>query len=247
MEAGAAKNGASTSAKEEISREEERRPSLNSLALMRKATTPTDISSIDMKDWRDVVYEGVLLEENTQKFWVDKKHHKNCFLVLPKACDIAGGDEESRWSWITEKIKCFRSAVDIDIPKLKQSSYLFIQGRFNTRALSPNTTYEVAFVVKLGPDNLGTSELNLELDLPNAPEGNKRPNRQDLKNEPRGKWIKLRAGEFMMGPKTVGRISFALHETRYNEKSNLILRGVLIHPKDDSAKHNQCDAVEHFL
>lgn len=66
MEAGAAKNGASTSAKEEISREEEQRPSLNSLALMRKATTPTDISAVDIKDWRDIVYKGVLLENNTQ-------------------------------------------------------------------------------------------------------------------------------------------------------------------------------------
>lgn len=56
--------GASTPADEETnqpSRGKEGGPSLNCLALLRKATTPDDISSIDMKDWHRVVYEGVLL------------------------------------------------------------------------------------------------------------------------------------------------------------------------------------------
>ncbi|KAI6671711.1 hypothetical protein NL676_006596 [Syzygium grande] len=226
MEAGAAKNGASTSAKEEISREEERRPSLNSLALMRKATAPAGISSVDIKYWRDVVYEGVLLENNTQA----KSHFPLNSIYL------------SMFS--------FCSAVDIDIPKLKQSSYLFIQGRFNTSALSPNTTYEVAFVVKHdGTCEDWGSPVNVELDLPNEPEwpeSPEQPSMQYLKNEPSGAWIKLRAGEFMMGPDTVGRIIFTLYGTFTSRKSGLILRGVLIHPKEDwiMQKHNQFDDVE---
>ncbi|KAI6671703.1 hypothetical protein NL676_006588 [Syzygium grande] len=266
MEAGAATNGASTSADDETnrgSREEEEGPSLNSLALMRKVTTPANISSVDIKDWCRVIYEGVLLKKNAQakshyplnsiylsyqyqlqdKFWVDEKLHKNCFLVLPKACDIAGGDEESCWSWITEKENCFRSAVDIPVPESKQLSWLLIQGRFKTRALSPNTTYEVAFVVKVnGPDSSSISNVTLELDLP---DGTKQTGTEDLERKPKKKWIKLCASEFMMGPKTVGTIIFALQQPFKVRMSGLILRGVLIHPKDDSAKHNQDDAVEH--
>ncbi|KAF8032257.1 hypothetical protein BT93_D1247 [Corymbia citriodora subsp. variegata] len=227
MGAGSATKGASTSADEETNRQSrgmEGGPSLNSLAIMRQATTPTDISSVDINDWHCVVYEG------------------NCFLVLPKACEIAWGDEESCWSWITEKEKCFHSIVDIHVPESKKLSWLLIQGRFNTRALSPNTMYEVTFVVKLiRTDFRWPSPVKLELDLP---DGTKQTCTERLTRKPREEWIKLHVGEFMMGSKNVGRIYFALHGTVDTEKSGLILRGVLIHPKD-GAKHNQFDAVEH--
>ncbi|KAL3753972.1 hypothetical protein ACJRO7_001250 [Eucalyptus globulus] len=224
MAAGAATNGRS--------RGKEGGPSLNSLALMRNATTPANISSVDVKDWRCVVSEGVLLKNNTQKFWVEDKLHKNCFLVLPKACDIAGDDEESCWSWITKEEKCFRSTVDILVPKSKKSSCLLIQGRFDTRALSPNTTYEVAFVVQLaGTNPEWYSPAKLELDLP---DGTKHTRTEDPLQMPVYEWRKLRAGEFMMGPKTVGKICFSLQGRLDPEKTGFILKGVLIHPKDSA-------------
>lgn len=233
MEAGAATNGASTSAKEEIncrSREEEQWPSLNSLALMREATTPTDISSVDINDWCKVVYEGVLLENNTQKFWVDNKLHKNCFLVLPEALYIEWGKDERYWRWITVKENCFRSCVDILVPQLLEVTWLLLLGKFKTSALSPQTEYEVAFVVQLERnDRKWPLPVNLELDVPNQP---KQIRREDLERKPKGKWIKLCAGEFKMGPETVGTIVFTLHETCQSYKSGLILKGVLIHPKD---------------
>ncbi|XP_030476179.2 protein PHLOEM PROTEIN 2-LIKE A1-like [Syzygium oleosum] len=233
MEAGAATNGGLTTADEETNRQSRRKeggPSLNSLAIMRKATTPTNISSVEIKDWRRVVYEGVLLENNTQKFWVDEKLHKNCFLVLPKAFHIAGGDEESCWKWITVKETCFRSPVDIPVPRLVQLSWVYMQGKFRTSALSPNTTYEVAFVVKLSRNSYKWPlPVNIELDLP---DGNKLIRTENLERKPKEKWMKLRAGEFMMDPKTVGTIVFTLHETCQMYKSGLILKGILIHPKN---------------
>lgn len=110
MEDGATIKGDSTSAEKETncpSREKEGGPSLNSLALVRKATTPYNILSMDIKDWHRVVYEGVLLKNDTQKFWVDEKLHKNCFLVFPEACEIAGGDEGSCWYWTTMEEKWY--------------------------------------------------------------------------------------------------------------------------------------------
>ncbi|KAF8011366.1 hypothetical protein BT93_J1846 [Corymbia citriodora subsp. variegata] len=193
-------------------------PSLNTLVLMRKATTPAGISSIPIKDW------------HRMKFWVDEKHHKNCFLVLPKACDITWGYKGSCSSWITEKEKCFRSAIDVHVFELKKLSWLLIQGRFKTRALSPHTKYEVAFVVKL----IGTEyEWQYPVDLVlGLPDGTKKTATEDLKLKPKEEWINLRASEFTMGPETVGTIHFALYETFDPEKSGLILRGVTIHPKD---------------
>ena len=69
METGVATKCDSTSAVEETDRcgrRKEGGPSLNSLAIMRQATAPTDISSVDIQDWCRVVHEGVLLENNTQ-------------------------------------------------------------------------------------------------------------------------------------------------------------------------------------
>ncbi|KAF8011375.1 hypothetical protein BT93_J1855 [Corymbia citriodora subsp. variegata] len=147
MEDAAATKDTSTSAHLETncpSRGKEGGPSLNSLALVRKSIQRTYISSDNIKGWRRAVYGGVLLKNETQKFWVDEKLHKNCFLVLPKACDIAGGNEKSRWYWITVEENCFPWFVNIYVPESKKLSWLLIQGRFETRALSPNTTYEVA-------------------------------------------------------------------------------------------------------
>lgn len=229
MEVEAATRGGSTSTDEETNR----RPSLNSLTLMRKATTPADISSVDMKDWHHVVYEGVLLKNDTQKFWVDKELLKNCFLVLPKACDFAGADEESCWSWITKEEKCFRSTIDIPIPKSNKLSLFLIRGRFETRVLSPNTMYEVAFVVQLIRSHYRPSfhpKMNLDL-----PDGTKQEHWEPMENlvgKPEYEWINLRAGEFVMGPKTVGTINFALQWRLNPEMLGLMFKGVRIHPKD---------------
>ncbi|KAK3410757.1 hypothetical protein EUGRSUZ_J02796 [Eucalyptus grandis] len=151
-------------------------------------------------------------------------------MVLPKACVIAGGDKESCWYWITMELKCFRRDANIHVPKSKKLSWLFIQGRFKTRALSPNTTYEVAFVVKLNrTDSEWSSRVELKLNLP---DGTEQTNTEDLGRR-QEEWINLRAGEFEMGPKTVGTISFALQGTRIHpQKTGLMLKGVLIHPKD---------------
>ncbi|XP_039158953.1 protein PHLOEM PROTEIN 2-LIKE A2 [Eucalyptus grandis] len=106
---------------------------------------------------------------------------------------------------------------------------LLIQGRFETRALSPNTTYEVAFVVKLNrTDSEGDSLVTLELNLP---DGTGWGNLENL-GQQREEWINLRASHFVMGPETVGTISFALYGTLDPQKTGLILKGVLIHPKD---------------
>ncbi|KAK3410716.1 hypothetical protein EUGRSUZ_J02725, partial [Eucalyptus grandis] len=120
------------------------------------------------------------------------KLHKNCFLLFPEACDIAGGDEKSCWDWTNVKEKCFNGDVWIDVPESKELSWLLIQGRFKTRTLSPYTMYEVAFVVKLNrTDSEWPSELKLELHLP---DGTKQTDTGKLRLEPQKEWINLRAG-----------------------------------------------------
>lgn len=119
--------------------------------------------------------------------------------------------------------------ADIRFPESKKLSWLLIQGRFKTRGLSLHTTYEVAFVVKLNrTDSERPPEVELELHLP---DGTKQTYKENL-GQRQEEWINLRAGEFEMGPKTVGTISFTLQGTPNPQKTGLILKGVLIHPKD---------------
>ncbi|KAF8011534.1 hypothetical protein BT93_J1977 [Corymbia citriodora subsp. variegata] len=124
-------------------------------------------------------------------------------------------------------------AVDISVPKSKELSWLLIRGRFKTRALSPNTTYEVAFVVKLDRNATGCMHaVTLKLELPDE---TKQTDTKSLTWQPVDQRMNLRAGEFVMGPKTVGTIYFALHGVEsHREETSLILEGVLIHPKDEA-------------
>ncbi|KAF8011302.1 hypothetical protein BT93_J1803 [Corymbia citriodora subsp. variegata] len=162
------------------------------------------------------------------KFWVHNKLHKNCFLVLPKGFyEIKWAEDERYWRWITVKENC---CVDILVPQLLAVSWFSLLGKFKTSALSPQTEYEVAFVVKLERnDGEWPLPVNLELDVPNQP---KQIRTENLERKPKEKWIKLHAGKFKMGPENVGTIVFTLHETCQSFKSGLILRGVLITPKE---------------
>lgn len=209
---------------------EKGRPSLVSLAFVRRATVPANAASIDLKDWRRGVYEGLFFEDNKKKFWVDEKLHKNCLLVLPKAMYLEGGERDSTWRWIQTKERCFGSDVNVLVPVLLKLSWLYIKGSFYTNVLSPKTTYEVTFVVKLRrSSNLWPLPVNLELHLP---DGSKLISTESLAKKPKEKWIKLRIGKFLMEPKNVGEMYFYLFETCQIYKSGLVLKGLRFDPKD---------------
>lgn len=231
MAGGSAEQGDSSSTQQtRQSEREEGMPSLVSLALVRRATAPANAAIIDLKDWRHGVYEGLLFEEDKKKFWVDEKLHKNCLLVLPKAMYLEGGEREITWQWIQTKERCFGGNVDVWVPMLLWLSWLYIKGSFHTNVLSPMTTYEVAFVVKIRrSSNSWPLPVNLELHLP---DGSKLVSTENLAKKPKEKWIKLRIGKFLMDPKNVGEMYFYLSETCQIYKSGLVLKGLRFDPKD---------------
>ncbi|XP_039168106.1 uncharacterized protein PHLOEM PROTEIN 2-LIKE A4-like [Eucalyptus grandis] len=151
-------------------------------------------------------------------------------MVLPRAMDIEGGDRDITWRWTQNEEKCFGGHAGIAVPELLKLSWLAINGSFNTNALSPKTTYEAAFVVKLREIcNTWPLPVNSELYLPDGKLVN---SAESLAKKPIEKWIKLRVGKFVTHPKNVGKIRFVLHERSQIYKSGLVLRGLLLHPKD---------------
>ncbi|KAL3726178.1 hypothetical protein ACJRO7_031122 [Eucalyptus globulus] len=218
-------------AKQEEKRRE-RRPPLLAATLARRATNAD--SSIGVEELCNRIYGGVLMKDNEQdykqKFWVDEDLEKNCFLLLAKRLSIIWIEDKKYWDWINEAEKCYSGEVDIPVAKLLNVCWLKISGTFKTITLSPKTTYEVAFVVKRSVNSSGwNAPVNLNLTLPDKSTQGRIEN---LSVKPKGEWMDIPVGTFMTTPENVGEISFSFSETGDHWKSGLLIKGVVLRPKD---------------
>ncbi|XP_030517467.2 uncharacterized protein PHLOEM PROTEIN 2-LIKE A4-like [Rhodamnia argentea] len=206
----------------------ERRPPLLAVSLVRKATNVD--SSISVEEMCNRIYRGVLMNDNKLKFWVDEDLEKNCFLLLAEGLFIAGGDETEHWGWTNEKEQCFSSEVEIPVAELLDICWLEFSGKFKTIKLSPKTTYEVAFVVKMRDDGSGLhGPVNLTLTLP---DGTTQGRIENMEETPKGEWRDIPVGTFMTTPQNVGEISFSYCQVSGHWKSGLIVKGAVLRPKD---------------
>ena len=116
---------------------------------------------------------------------------------------------------------------------LEKVCWLDVNGKFDTRELTPETMYEIAYVVKLEDTASGwETPVNLKLTLPNS---SSRPQERSVSLKVHiGKWwVDIPAGEFRTSPENAGEISFSMYETRSNLwKTGLFVKGVEIRPKN---------------
>ncbi|KAI4312715.1 hypothetical protein MLD38_037515 [Melastoma candidum] len=208
-----------------------RTPSLTALAILKKETD-LDVFLLRFEEICHRLYSGVLLfdkdkEEEKQKFWVDEESGKNCFLVLPKAMVITWSDNSQYWEWVVEKEKCFEGEVDIMVAELKSVCWLEARGKFRTILLSPKTTYEVSFIVKMRKGSRGWNDpITVNLYLPDESTQGRTENLQDKPEG--GDWFKILIGSFTTSPKNVGELSFRLGGGGLHWKSGLVIKGVLL-------------------
>ncbi|KAF8017328.1 hypothetical protein BT93_H2498 [Corymbia citriodora subsp. variegata] len=210
---------------------EARRPPFLAVTLVRSATNAD--SSIGVEELCNRIYKGVLLKDKKQKykqkFWVDDRFEKNCFLLLARKLSITWIDDKQYWKWINEAEECFNGKEDLLAAKLKEVCWLKISGTFRTIKLSPKTTYEVAFMVKMSENSSGWhAPVNLNLSLPDGTVLGRIENLDEKQKE----WKPIHVGTFVTTPKNVGKISFSLSETGGHWKSGLIVKGVVLRPKD---------------
>lgn len=209
-------------------RRRERMPPLLALTIVRKATKAD--SSISVEELCNRIYGGVLMNDNKLKFWVDEVLEKNCFLLPAKELSITWIEDARYWGWIDQKEKCYCGEVDVPVAKLLRVCWLKISGTFKTIALSPKTTYEVAFVVKMSENSSGWYlPVNLNLTLPDK---TMQGRIESMNQKSKGKWIDILVGTFMTTPENIGQISFSFSETGDDWKSGLLVKGVVLRPKD---------------
>ncbi|KAG7536377.1 Toll/interleukin-1 receptor homology (TIR) domain [Arabidopsis suecica] len=120
----------------------------------------------------------------------------------------------------------------VEIAYLRKASWLDVEGKFDTRYLSPSTRYEVVFVVLLQYTKFKWKKpVKLKLVLPNSRE-QPQEHRMSMAGHITNQWIDIPVGEFTTSVTNIGEISFAMYEYECQLwKSGLFVKGVTIRPK----------------
>lgn len=127
---------------------------------------------------------------------------------------------------------CVYSDVKIEVAKTERVAWLEVVGKFETEKLTPNSLYEVLFVVKLIDSAKGWDyRVNFKLVLPT---GETKERRENMNMLERNRWVEIPVGEFRTSPEHLsGKIEFSMFEVKSGQwKSGLIVKGVAIRPKN---------------
>ncbi|AEE84233.2 lectin-like protein [Arabidopsis thaliana] len=177
-----------------------------------------------------------MLESLIQKNLIEEdegKAKKNCFMLYARDLSITWAESQTNkyWSWFSD-LDQTSSDVRTEVAKMERVAWLEVVGKFETEKLTPNSLYEVVFVVKLIDSAKGWDfRVNFKLVLPT---GETKERRENVNLLERNKWVEIPAGEFMISPEHLsGKIEFSMLEVKSDQwKSGLIVKGVAIRPKN---------------
>ncbi|XP_010529290.1 PREDICTED: protein PHLOEM PROTEIN 2-LIKE A1-like [Tarenaya hassleriana] len=177
----------------------------------------------------DRLHEGVFLKNKTQKYWVEGSSSSNCFMVYARDLSITWSENTTYWTWFS--FKDTPNDTLVEGVELKNVCWLDISGKFETVNLTPGTTYEVVFVVKLEDPAYGwDTPVNVKLTLPSGQQISDR--KVILKEKMRYQWLDIPAGEFVPSSENAGEIRFSMYEHDSGTwKKGLFVKGVAIRPK----------------
>lgn len=218
----------------------------NIQAIIRMCDSPVDVSSITK------LYEqltaGVFFRNKWQRYWVEKLDGRycNCFMLYTTyhdplidsrldvielhnigLCKLAHG----RWEFCKmEESSSGGSTMVGKLNSVTSNSSLFnVQGRINIEFLTPDTSYEIAFKIKLPRSRLnvfrGSKNMICQTQVL---ENNCKPLEQehDLSDKPRDEWIQFSAGPFKPSSSS-GYVKFFLTRICVG----VMFQGVIIQPK----------------
>ncbi|XP_055803937.1 uncharacterized protein PHLOEM PROTEIN 2-LIKE A4-like [Solanum dulcamara] len=197
---------------------------------LKEADSPLEIDRSSTDRLYRQLYNGVHLKQKKKKYWDDKV---NCFMLYAKDLSITWGEEDRYWNWVDIKET---SDENFLAAELKSVCWLEVCGRFDTAALTPETLYEVVFVVKIKENADGLESITLRLIIPNKSSKEVTVNLMNVTE--REKWIELTVGEFFTSSefkrkKKREEIEFFLYETeKLNCKQGLVIKGIVIRPKE---------------
>ncbi|XP_068667164.1 F-box protein PP2-B10-like [Aristolochia californica] len=104
--------------------------------------------------------DSVLIDDGKMSFWLDKSSGKRCFMLSAGELRIAWGDVPQYWRWVDSTKSRFSKVAE-----LLMVCWLEITGRFDSRLLSPKTTYVAYLVMKIYPEGYGLDHAPAELSV----------------------------------------------------------------------------------
>ncbi|XP_020874013.1 protein PHLOEM PROTEIN 2-LIKE A2 [Arabidopsis lyrata subsp. lyrata] len=208
------------------------KPHNNNEDMLKHADSPLTLDTTSSPQADD----DVSLKPKTEKNLIEEdecKAKKNCFMLNARELSITWAESQTNkyWSWFSD-LDQTSSDVGTEVAKMERVAWLEVVGNFETEKLTPNSLYEVVFVVKLIDSAKGWDfRVNFKLVLPT---GETKERREHVNLLERNQWVEIPAGEFTTLPEHLsGKIEFSMLEVKSGQwKSGLIVKGVAIRPKN---------------
>ncbi|XP_030548826.1 uncharacterized protein PHLOEM PROTEIN 2-LIKE A4-like [Rhodamnia argentea] len=210
--------------------EENSKPERGSEAKGEEGHHPHDLTESHSPPIPDQLFAGVFLNNRTMKHWVEKESKKKCFMLYARGLSIAWAENNTYWRWFAEK-DAPSDEAPVELAELLNVCWLDANGRFDLSKLSPETTYEVVFLILVRSSGYGWEvPVNFRVKLPG---GRKQEHKENLRGKPRENWIEIKAGEVSTSECKEGEMEVSMFEIEGRHwKSGLVLKGVLIRPKN---------------
>ncbi|XP_056173893.1 protein PHLOEM PROTEIN 2-LIKE A1-like [Syzygium oleosum] len=190
-------------------------------SILRGSDSPAIHDNIPLEKLYDQLRAGVFLNNRTVKYSVENESKKNCFMLHARYFIIQRSDEPSCWKWVIEE----DPSSDVVVLNVR---WLDARCKFEVSILSPKTTYEVVFLIKLTPSASGWEDpVHFGVTLP---DGTKQERKVNLKEKPKGEWIEIKAGEVSTSECKEGQMELFMFEHSDHWKSGLVFKGALIRP-----------------
>lgn len=173
------------------------------------------------------LHHGVFLNQKKKKYWVNR-NSKNCFMLFASELSITWGQDTNYWRWISINES---SDEAVTAAELLNVCWLEVHARLDTANLTPNTMYEVLFVVMFKDPAYGWEvPVNLRLTLPDK---TRKERKATMNERPRGQWIEIYVGEFKTSHENAGDLEMSLYEYQGGDwKRGLIIKGVIVRSKE---------------
>ncbi|XP_019054123.1 PREDICTED: putative F-box protein PP2-B12 [Nelumbo nucifera] len=112
------------------------------------------VSSVDFSSKKELYFrlcdDPILIDDGYMSFALDKLSGRKCYTLGARRLSIAWGGSTSNWTWPSVPESRFG-----EVAHLEEVCWLQIDGKVDTRMLSPETTYIAKFIFKFAEGSMG--------------------------------------------------------------------------------------------
>lgn len=179
-------------------------------------------------------------------FKLEKASGKNSYILSARELSITWSNDPLYWSWRSVPESRFK-----EVAELRMTSWLEIQGKIGTKALTQNTSYGVYLIMKISHREYGLDSAVCEVSIAvgnkvyrgrvylKEKDENKSKKERVIMQDDEGArvpkrredgWMEIEVGEFFNG-EIDEEVKMSLMEVGYQLKGGLIVEGIEVRPK----------------